>query len=289
MNLSYDEFMRIVPSETAQYVKSTLEEMYYHFKLSHSVNGYDGKCDKLVKCFLSSMLPQKNYGSFLRDIDFDGSNINLHRDNLCKDQYENLYNGFIGLFCIKDNMNDYKYLMPSELLYNSVKLREELDDSKAFYNSIGVNRKLKYYTNTLVKQDKKLIDLKIENDIFKGMNYEEISYFECASKIREQLIKKIDDNSISESDCLKKIDEYLIPVSLFLAIFEYDGKEVNILEKYLNEKGVTIKDIYKILGYSLSNDILTEDRNMQVIDYLYKPYFSKDIQEVFEKLLNRLK
>ena len=33
MNLSYDEFMRIVPSETAQYVKSTLEEMYYHFKL----------------------------------------------------------------------------------------------------------------------------------------------------------------------------------------------------------------------------------------------------------------
>ena len=78
------------------------------------------------------------------------------------------------------------------------------------------------------------------------MNYEEISYFECASKIREQLIKKIDDNSISESDCLKKIDEYLIPISLFLAIFEYDGKEVNILEKYLNEKGVTIKDIYKI-------------------------------------------
>ena len=287
MNLSYDEFMRIVPSETAQYVKSTLEEMYYHFKLSHSVNGYDGKCDKLVKCFLSSMLPQKNYGSFLREIDFDGSNINLHRDNLCKDQYENLYNGFIGLFCIKDNMNDYKYLMPSELLYNSVKLREENDDGKGFYNSIGVNRKLKYYTNKLVKQDKKLIDLKIENDIFKGMNYEEISYFECASKIREQLIKKIDDNSISESDCLKKIDEYLIPVSLFLAIFEYDGKEVNILEKYLNEKGVTIKDIYKILGYSLSNDILTEDRNMQVIDYLYKPYFSKDIQEVFEKLLNR--
>ena len=98
MNLSYDEFMRIVPSETAKYVKSTLEEMYYHFKLSHSVNGYDGKCDKLVKCFLSSMLPQKNYGSFLREIDFDGSNINLHRDNLCKDQYENLYNGFIGLF-----------------------------------------------------------------------------------------------------------------------------------------------------------------------------------------------
>ena len=55
----------------------------------------------------------------------------------------------------------------------------------------------------------------------------------------------------------------------------------------MNEKGVTIKDIYKILGYSLSNDILTEDRNMQVIDYLYKPYFSKNIQEVFEKLLNR--
>ena len=71
----------------------------------------------------------------------------------------------------------------------------------------------------------------------------------------------------------------------YLAIFEYDGKGVNILEKYLNEKGVTIKDIYKILGYSLSNDILTEDRNMQVIDYLYKPYFSKNIQEVFEKLL----
>lgn len=180
MNLSYDKFMRIVPSETAQYVKYTLEEMYYHFKLSHAVNGYDGKYDKLVKCFLSSMLPQKNYGSFLRDIDFDGSNINLHRDNLWKDQYEDLYNEFIGLFCIKDNMNDYKYLMPSELLYNSVKLREENDDGKGFYNAIGVSKKLKDYTKKLVKQDKKLIDLKIENEIFKGMNYEEISYFECA-------------------------------------------------------------------------------------------------------------
>ena len=172
MNLSYDEFMRIVPSETAQYVKYTLEEMYYHFKLSYAVNGYDGKYDKLVKCFLSSMLPQKNYGSFLRVIDFDGANINLHRDNLWKDQYEDLYNEFIGLFCIKDNMNDYKYLMPSELLYNSVKLREENDDGKGFYNAIGVSKKLKDYTKKLVKQDKKLIDLKIENEIFKDMNYE---------------------------------------------------------------------------------------------------------------------
>lgn len=92
MNLSYDEFMRIVPSETVQYVKFTLEEIYYHFKLSYAVNGYDGKYDKLVKCFLSSMLPQKNYGSFLRNIDFDGSNINLHRDNLWKNQYEDCYN-----------------------------------------------------------------------------------------------------------------------------------------------------------------------------------------------------
>lgn len=287
MNLSYNEFMRIVPKETAQYVKFILEEIYYHFNLSHVVNGYGDRHNKLFKCFLCPMLDQKRYGSFLRKIEFDGSKVDIRKNFMDNIDYVNAYNQFISFFCIKNNINDYKYLMPSELLYNVVKLREAKEGYESICKSLGVSKRILSYTKELVQQDKKLVDLQIENEIFKDMNYEEISYFECASKIREQLIKKIDNNSISESDCLKKIDEYLIPVSLFLAIFEYDGKEVNIIEKYLNEKGVTIKDVYKLLGYSLSKDILTEDRNMQVIDGLYKPYFSKDVQEVFTKLLNR--
>lgn len=287
MNLSYDEFMAIVPKETAEYVKTVLEELYCHFDISYDVNEFTGKYNKFVKSFLCGMLSQNKYGNFLRDVKFDGSQVSVYRVDINEKIYRRMYNDFISMFCIKNNVSDYKYLMPSELLYNAVKLKEDNESYEKFYNSIGVNKNLKSITRNLVKQDRELIDLQIENEIFKGMDYEQISYFECASKIRGQLIKKFNSHAISECDYLKNIDEYLIPISLFLAIFEYDGKNVNAIEKYLNDKGITINKIYEMIGYDLSNDVSLENRNMQAIDNLYKSYFSKDVQEVFEKLLNR--
>lgn len=301
MNLTYKEFLKLLSENTREYIENVMKELYYYERLSTSSDN-DRYFNIIRACYIG-MEKDIAYNDFIKKMKFDSSKI----DNSSKsrsyydfkkvsDSYKEeifgKYNSFFILQNIVGSSKYFQYLTPSEILYDAIKTFNiycNYEEKQAFYRVVEVENDDNSLNliEKLVKRERKQVSVQLEKELYKDLNYEVISFVECASKIRNLLSICLERSVIKESNYIGNTNDYLTPLSLFLAIFEYDGKKVNAIEKLFNDKEITLLKIYKALGKNLSKEIKVRDKDIRVIDRFYRPYLDKNISELVKKLFTK--
>ena len=301
MNLTYKEFLKLLSENTREYIENVMNELYYYERLSTTSD--NNRYFNIIRACYIGMEKDIAYTDFIKKMKFDSSNIdNSSKSRIYYDfkkipasSKEEIFRKYNSFFILQDSIGNskyFQYLKPSEILYDAVKnfiVRCNYKEDYAFSRVVGVERNSDYpdLVSELVKRDREQVNVQLERELYKDLNYEVISFVECASKIRNKLSICLERNVIRESNYIRDTSDYLTPLSLFLAIFEYDGKKVNAIEKIFNDKGITLFKIYKALGKNFSKEIKEEKKDIRVIDKFYRPYLDKHISELVKKLFTK--
>lgn len=296
MMLTYDEFIKLIPEETKKYIKTVLIYLNYYIKENNSIasksNIYNFetnthininentlyKSKLLLSALIGFSLNEKLHSS-VEIYDFNYSKIKFIKTlapTFTEKDEKELFNQCNELFYIYDDYTKYTTLLPEDILANAFKL----SSNNNLLNYFKIKNNIK---NDIKKQaDNKHANLDIEKEItlYKNLPYETIQYIETASKIRSILIKKLKTtNELRENDYIKIDDKYLIPISLLLAIYEYDGEQKNNIENYLIMKNITLSKIYEKIGQTLTSFIKITPRNIESIEMIYKQYWTNGINK----------
>ena len=160
--------------------------------------------------------------------------------------------------------------------------------------SFGINDDLcKCYIKPYADTLKNEITEEIEAELYKFLPIDVVFYLEYASKIRAELLKSFKRHFLVEDKYIKNNDSYLVPLSLFYALFELDTPEVKDILAYFNGKGITRDAVKKLVRIPSKSEVNNNDANLECIKYLYKPYFeAKDgedinVKTIVKRLLDR--
>lgn len=160
--------------------------------------------------------------------------------------------------------------------------------------SFGINDDLcKCYIKPYADTLKNEITEEIEAELYKFLPIDVVFYLEYASKIRAELLKSFKRHFLVEDKYIKNNDSYLVPLSLFYALFELDTPEVKDILAYFNGKGIKRDAVKKLVRIPSKSEVNNNDANLECIKYLYKPYFeAKDgedinVKTIVKRLLDR--
>lgn len=295
MQINYNEFMSLIPEETREYVKITMKYLSYYiidnykidspndeyyFNTRYDLGEQSNNKVKLLLSILLGLLHSNDTASLVKRHNISTENINFSKSIIeinCNE--EDIFNRCYDVFCFLDDKTKYSTLTPSDIASNRFKKTSDglITNLFSYFN---INKELeRTIVNTALNEHKK-IDIILEQDLYTKLPYHTVNYINVASKIRSILIKKISSNEITENEYLKNDDNYLVPLSLLLAIYEYDGSDKNALETFLIANGLSLDAIYnKFTRYSFSSSIPSEPANMESVNILYKRYWTEGVNK----------
>lgn len=284
MELSYNKFMKMIPEETKIYVERVLYYIRrfivndYNVSSDYDISSYDDYNTKLVaSCILA--LDGTRYESFIKQRGYEkrkfyGSDC----EKIANSNMEDAFNHATKLFQVYTDDTRYASLLSIDLLEHAIKLRDKAVRNSSnlnvdgFYNNyFGENTIRKDISEYVVAIHKEL-DAKKEKQLYGDLPFSTIYYLQTAAKIRTIILNRFDENRINETPYLKKDNDYLVPISLMMAIFEYDGNDKNMIEQYFESVGLSQSNLQKLLNLYISNEISDTYLSLDSIEQLYLRY-----------------
>ena len=283
MNLTYEEYLNLIPEKTKQIVKKILQYIYYFEEQKQDLKitgreaikrpkeigitaaAYLGACSDSE---INSKLKNKGFDSDRIHVSYNMSEISYEKEKEIFERHNNLFLNF------KD---ESKYITqnPFNILRKALSLVTNSYEFESQLIALGLNdtvtRYVKEVDNNLVKEAR----IQLEEELYQGLPVAVIEHLETASKIREYYIKEFNSRNISENEYLKNDDSYLVPISLFLAILEKDSKEKEDLISYFESVGVTKEKIRTLIRVPSTSDYNKYEVNLECIKHLYKKFYTK--------------
>lgn len=289
--LSYEEFKKLAPSETVQFVDFALPYLDYYARdsrtlnfrrLDSSTNSYYSKYFFLL---LYAMAQNPDYETFFSKFDFEKERVKVEKEsmtsNKTKEELFTLAGAIIPNF---DDTTKYESLTPIDIFIPI------LDGywnrcGQSIYDSLFPRCQFGNFKNELVEYNQGIKaeqERFLEQGIYGNLPITVISYLETASKIRSLLFQKV---SSTQNEILKKLEEDIVPISLVLATYYYKDTpiyvEENVSEQtaikdFLSTKGITLDKILQNLSISMGvREVSETPRNLIAIKNLYQEYCSE--------------
>lgn len=304
MNLTYEEYLNLIPEKTKQIVKVILQHIYYFEdqkqdlkitgreaikrpkEIGITAAAYLGACSDSE---INSKLKNKGFDSDRIHVSYNMSEISFEKEKEIFERHNNLFLNY------KD---ESKYITqnPFNILRKALSL---VTNSYEFENqliALGLNdtvtRYVKEVDNNLAKEAR----IELQEELYKDLPVSVIEHLETASKIREYFIKEFNSRNLGENDYLKNDDSYLVPISLFLAIIEKDSKEKEDLISYFESIGITKEKLRRVIRVPSTSDYNKYEANIECIKHLYKKFYTKqknttgkvnDLNELVRRVLFR--
>lgn len=305
MNLTYEEYLNLIPEKTKQIVKEILRYIYYFEdqKQDLKIKGREPiKRPKEIGIIAAAYLgacSDTEINAKLKNKGFDSDKIQYARYNISYISFEKekeIFERHHNLFLNFNDESKYITQNPFNILRKALSLvtnSYEYDDRLI---ALGLNdvvtRYVKEVDNNLTKEAR----LELQEELYKDLPVSVIEHLETASKIRECFIKEFNSRDIVENDYLKNDDSYLVPISLFLAILEKDSNEKEDLISYFESIGVTKEKLRRIIWVPSTSDYNKYEANIECIKHFYKKFYTKqknptekvnDLNELVRKILFR--
>ena len=305
MNLTYKEYLLLIPERTKKIVRAIIQYIYYFDdqkqdlkikgrepikrpkEIGITAAAYLGACSDPE---INAKLKNKGFDSDrIQYASYNISDISFEKEKEIFERHNNLFLNF------KD---ESKYITqnPFNILRKALSL---VTNSYEFENqliALGLNdvvtRYVKEVDNNLTKEAR----LELQEELYKDLPVSVIEHLETASKIREYFIKEFNSRNLGENDYLKNDDSYLVPISLFLAILEKDSKEKEDLISYFESIGITKEKLRKVIRVPSTSDYNKYEANIECIQHLYQEFYTKqknstgkvnELNELIRKILFR--
>lgn len=292
MTISYNEFMRLVPEETKEYVKNVLSYLYYFINKENKVRDKDDVKedyrDNYTKMVASCIIALDNtkYKDFLIQRGYK-KNFVTEKPSMADSLKEEVFNANIRLFDLYYDESLYKTLLPIDILQKAISIRDKEitkensnKDPDDFYNSYFGSNKIRIDINSYAEEASRAFKIELEKKIYGKLSYSVIRYIQTAAKIRRVIKVGFIKKEIEENELLKNNEDYLVPISLLLAVYLYDGPSKNAIEEFLNKEGVTYESIEKQIKPSyIEKEIIKAD----MIEGSIQEYYLRYIKDGFNK------
>lgn len=294
MNLTYEEYLNLIPEDTKNFVKRVLQ--YIDIRWSVEASGHSmANANDVAVCMTCSLLAAWENNEARGKLSACGcrvGNIQFSEDclrELTAEREKELFERYGSLFLTFSDKTQYY----SQSMYDILKGAMYETKRYSFSRSFGIDevsyRYIKSYADTLKKERTE----EIEADLYKDLPVDVVFYLEYASKIRTELLKLFKRRSLVEDKYIKNNDSYLVPLSLFYTLFELDNTQVKDILVYFNGKGITRDAVKNLVRIPAASEVKKNDANLECIKYLYRPYFeAKDgedinVKTIVKRLLDR--
>lgn len=295
MNLSYEEFIKLIPEDTKEYVEDVLRCITQYVILNRkmyierSSDSIDE--DYRIKAIFSEMLSRNEEYSYITKkikyntfVDTTDKSIYLSKSYSINPDAFNLYKEY---FLIYNDISYYYGLTPLELVNNIFEKNQGILD---YRDSYGIYRycfiandgykRLK--VDKIIEEKRKEFENKLNIELFRNIPIDIVHLVTNASKIYNYNIKHI------KGMLYKSIDD-LVTDSIFTSYLSSEDTDIKNMIKKLNLSPGII-DFYRKKYIENTGDLDFEP-NYYGIKMYYEKYYkdlnSKTIENMFINLLNR--
>lgn len=308
MNLSYEEFMKIIPKETKKYVKEVLRYLfllpYSHTVVYSKVNNQvaDNIC-KETASFIEALYEASDYQYIAKKISknrfwiyinglkhsFENAKHYVNGGDISETTLKETFNTYSNYFLIYDNIEEYYGLTVLEIINNiftNSKWRFDSDFESCFisskeYDTLGIDK--------IIKEEKKQFESNLKMELFSDTPIGILKLIENASGLYDRY-NKLNRTYFEMSHIMKCFEncnskEDLIAMSIFMSyLTSNDSKVVKVREKLKLPENL-------ITEYQEDLSNVTVTPNYYAIKKYYSNYFnnsnSDSFQKVFINLFNR--
>lgn len=295
MNLSYEEFIKLIPEDTKEYVEDVLRSITQFIILNRKIyieesNNFVDE-DYKIKAIFSEILSKNNEYSYITKkiknvtfIDTSDKSIYLSKSYSINPDAFNLYKEY---FLIYSDISYYYGLTPLELVNNIFEKNQGILD---YRDSYGIYRycfiandgykRLK--VDKIIEEKRKEFENNLSIELFRDTPIDIIHLVTNASKIYNYNIKHIKDM------LYKSIDD-LVADSILTSYLSSEDEDVKTMVKKLNLSPGII-DLYRKKNLVKTSDLAIEP-NYYSIKMYYEKYYkalnNKTIESMFINLFNR--
>lgn len=295
MNLSYEEFIKLLPEGTKEYVEDVLRSITQFIILNRKIyieesNNFINE-DYKIKTIFSEILSKNNEYSYIAKkiknvtfIDTNDKSIYLSKSYSINPDAFNLYKEY---FLIYNDISYYYGLTPLELVNNIFNIDHsvlEFDDSnyKRHRCFIANDDYKRLNIDKIIEEKRKEFENNLSIELFRDTPIDIIHLITNASKIYNYNIKHI------KGMLYKSIDDLVVD-SIFTSYLSSEDTDIKNMIKKLNLSPGII-DFYRKKYIENTGDLDFEP-NYYGIKMYYEKYYkdlnSKTIENMFINLLNR--
>ena len=295
MNLSYEEFIKLLPEGTKEYVEDVLRSITQFIILNRKIyieesNNFINE-DYKIKTIFSEILSKNNEYSYIAKkiknvtfIDTSDKSIYLSKSYSINPDAFNLYKEY---FLIYNDISYYYGLTPLELVNNIFNIDHsvlEFDDSNFKHHRcfIANDDYKRLNIDKIIEEKRKEFENNLSIELFRDTPIDIIHLITNASKIYNYNIKHI------KGMLYKSIDDLIVD-SIFTSYLSSEDTDIKNMIKKLNLSPGII-DFYR--KQYLENTIELDFKpNYYSIKMYYEKYYkdlnSKTIENMFINLFNR--
>lgn len=295
MNLSYEEFIKLIPEGTKEYVEDVLRSITQFIILNRKIyieesNNFINE-DYKIKTIFSEILSKNNEYSYIAKkiknvtfIDTSDKSIYLSKSYSINPDAFNLYKEY---FLIYNDISYYYGLTPLELVNNIFNIDHsvlEFDDSnfKRHRCFIANDDYKRLNIDKIIEEKRKEFENNLSIELFRDTPIDIIHLITNASKIYNYNIKHIKDM------LYKSIDDLVVD-SILTSYLSSEDEDVKTMVKKLNLSPGII-DLYRKKNLVKTSDLAIEP-NYYSIKMYYEKYYkalnNKTIESMFINLFNR--
>lgn len=295
MNLSYEEFIKLLPEGTKEYVEDVLRSITQFIILNRKIyieesNNFIDE-DYKIKTIFSEILSKNNEYSYIAKkiknvtfIDTNDKSIYLSKSYSINPDAFNLYKEY---FLIYNDISYYYGLTPLELVNNIFNIDHsvlEFDDSnfKRHRCFIANDDYKKLNIDKIIEEKRKEFENNLSIELFRDTPIDIIHLITNASKIYNYNIKHIKDM------LYKSIDDLVVDSILTSYLSSEDTDIKNMIKKLNLSPGII--DFYRKKDLVKTSDLAIEP-NYYSIKMYYEKYYkalnNKTIESMFINLFNR--
>lgn len=295
MNLSYEEFIKLLPEGTKEYVEDVLRSITQFIILNRKIyieesNNFIDE-DYKIKTIFSEILSKNNEYSYIAKkiknvtfIDISNKSIYLIKSYSINPDAFNLYKEY---FLIYSDISYYYGLTPLELVNNIFEKNQGILDYRDSYGIyhycfIGNDGYKRLKIDKIIEEKRKEFENNLSIELFRDTPIDIIHLITNASKIYNYNIKHIKDM------LYKSIDD-LVADSILTSYLSSEDEDVKTMIKKLNLSPGII-DLYRKKNLVKTSDLAIEP-NYYSIKMYYEKYYkalnNKTIESMFINLFNR--
>ena len=297
-NLTLEEYYKLIPEETKNYIEHFFScfDSYNDTYILVDDERIEGEKSKLMYKFLAAYKKLSGEKTLkLKEMGFKTTTDDMHYDYSFSDSYkEGLFRTYYSYLVPTEDKSECCVLIPEDIIGNVIKrLKENNMQLYAFFS--GNWSEFLTNLNGEAKKARKKVEEKEMSNVFKNAPIHLINYYETASRIYNYLNSK--KNEIKN---LEATDENLIALSFTLAMFHYnhvsvhgsDYNEKDLMVSYFNSIGLSKESLERKIGVSIPNlnslpkaslKVLKGKLNVDLLNSLSAG--EHDIKSVFKKII----